>query len=163
MRSDSARGSRGPVRAVSMIRESGMENSDELRPVAWYSFRSPVFRSLCAAFIALVAYGIWAAWANRMHGAEMALRASATQGLFSAMVTLVMTSFLEALYRGSASRMRRLLRATGSTIALLMVSSTGIHWFVGTQEILMTVLPGWIFGSLYAVTYAVGLSRAEAA
>jgi hypothetical protein len=140
-----------------------MENHEKMRPGAWYAVNTPLFRSICAALAALLVYGSWAAWANRMHGAEMMMRASATQGFFSAVVTLTMTAFLEALYTGAAPRMQRLIRSVVSTIALLVVLSTGIHWLVGTEEILITVLPGWIFGSLYAVVYALGLSRAEAA
>jgi len=140
----------------------GIETGESVGPVPWYSVRSPVFRSICAAFVALLAYGSWAAWANRMHGLDMMLRGSATQGLFSAVVTLAMTSLLEALYRGTGSRRQRFVRAIACTVGLLVISSTGIHWLVGTKEILVTVMPGWFFGSLYAVTYAVGLSRAEA-
>lgn len=123
---------------------------------------SPALRSAFSALVALVFYGAWAAWANRMHDPAMMLRASATQGLYSAAVTLAMTSMVEGLFRGRAHRWLRLLRAVGVTVVLLVATSTAVHWLVGTEEILMTILPSWIFGSLYALAYALGLLRTEA-
>ncbi len=122
---------------------------------------SAVIRSILSAGIALVFYGAWAAWANRMHEMGMIVRASVTQGLYSAAITLVMTSLVEALYRGDAPRASRLFRAIAATVVVLVLFSSGIHLLVGTQEIFMTVLPSWVFGSLYAGAYAVGLSQAD--
>ncbi|MEM1114376.1 MAG: hypothetical protein AAGI11_20860 [Pseudomonadota bacterium] len=123
---------------------------------------SPAIRSALSALVALVFYGAWAAWANRMHDGSMVLRASVTQGLYSAAVTLVMTSMVEGLFRGQLSRIFRFVRAVLATVVTLVASSTAVHWLVGTEEIVMTVLPSWIFGSLYAVAYALGLYRADA-
>lgn len=138
-----------------------MPKRDGDNPPVLSWMNSPVFRSALSALVALVFYGAWAAWANRMHDTSMILRASATQGLYSAGVTLIMTSMVEGLFRGPARRFLRLARAVAVTVLVLVASSTAVHWLVGTEEILMTVLPSWIFGSLYAFAYALGLFRAE--
>lgn len=122
---------------------------------------SPVLRSIVFAGVAFFFYAAWAAWANSMHGQEMALRAAITQGTYSAVVTLVMTSLLEMLFRGGAPVFWRALRAVLVTTLVLMASSVLTHMIAGTLEIIMTVLPSWIFGSLFAVTYCLGLARGE--
>lgn len=124
--------------------------------------RSPLLRSSLAALVAFTFYAAWAAFANRMHGMEMIVMAAMTQGLYSAAVTFVMTSLVEILYRGGGPRRWRLTRCIGVTVLLLVVSSVGVHLIVGTAELLATVLPSWVFGSAYAVAYALGLARAEA-
>ncbi|MEM9209422.1 MAG: hypothetical protein AAGA61_09240 [Pseudomonadota bacterium] len=142
--------------------KSAMPENPDATPPASSRFASPAVRSALSALVALIFYAAWAAWANRMHDVSMVLRASATQGLYSAAVTLVMTSMVEGLYRGQAPRVIRFIRAVVATVITLVASSTAVHWLVGTAETLMTVLPSWFFGSLYACVYALGLFRAEA-
>lgn len=122
---------------------------------------SPLARSLCAAAVAFVFYAIWAAWANRMHDTSMIRLAALTQGSYSAAITFVMTSLVELLYRGNASIRLRVIRSVAATVVLLVVSSVGIHLVAGTAEVLVTVLPSWVFGSAYAFSYALALARAE--
>ena len=124
---------------------------------------SPLLRSIAAAAVAFVFYAVWAAFANRMHDDAMILTAALTQGIYSAAVTFTMTSIVELLFRGKGTRRMRLTRCIAVTIVLLVASSVGVHWLAGTAELLATVLPSWIFGSAYAVVYALGLARADAA
>ncbi len=125
--------------------------------------RSPVIRSLLAATVAFTFYGAWAWWANRMHDPPARQLAALTQGAYSAAVTLALTSLVELLYRGRLSRRLRLARCIAGSVFLLVVSSIGIHLLAGTAELLLTVLPSWIFGSTYAVVYAFALTRLERA
>ncbi|MEM1264361.1 MAG: hypothetical protein AAGH76_18320 [Pseudomonadota bacterium] len=122
---------------------------------------SPLVRSLCAAAVAFAFYALWAAWANRMHDVSMIRLASLTQGSYSAAVTFVMTSLVEFLYRGDSGVGFRVARSVAITIILLVTSSVAVHLIVGTAEVLATVLPSWLFGSAYALSYALGLARAE--
>ncbi|MEL7311295.1 MAG: hypothetical protein AAFN07_07290 [Pseudomonadota bacterium] len=116
---------------------------------------------MIAATIAFVFYALWAAWANRQHGAgDMAL-AALVQGGYSAIVTLGMTSLIEWLFAGSGSLWQRELRCVSGTVLLLVFSSTAVHLVAGTAELLMTILPSWVFGTLYALVYARGLVRAS--
>ncbi|MEL6868786.1 MAG: hypothetical protein AAFO81_03205 [Pseudomonadota bacterium] len=124
-------------------------------------FRTAQARTLAASGIAFVFYALWAAWANRLHEPSAIAMAAATQGLYSALVTAGMTSLVERLFRGAWQLRWRVLRCTTATLTLLIVSSLGVHWLAGTAEVLVTVLPSWLFGSLYALVYALGLARAE--
>ena len=54
------------------------------------------------AFMAVGAgslYGLWAAFANRMHGADEMVRAGLAQGLSSALTTLIISSGIETVFR----------------------------------------------------------------
>ncbi|MEM1439199.1 MAG: hypothetical protein AAGF61_09495 [Pseudomonadota bacterium] len=125
---------------------------------AWH--HSPVLRALAAATVAFVFYAIWGAWVNRSHGAESMLLAGLTQGIYSALVTLAMTSVIELFFAGAGAVRTRQFRCVTVTIGLLFVSSVLVHVVAGTAEIVMTVLPSWVFGTAYAIAYAHGLARA---
>ncbi|MEO0421784.1 MAG: hypothetical protein AAF184_05580 [Pseudomonadota bacterium] len=122
---------------------------------------SPIVRSLVAAAVAFTFYAAWAWWANRMHSPSAQLMAALTQGAYSASVTLALTSVVELLYRGRQPRRVRFARCVIGSVVLLVVSSVGIHLLAGTAELWLTVLPSWIFGSAYAVAYAMALSRGD--
>ena len=106
-------------------------------------------------------YAVWAGWANRMHGPASVGMAAMAQGLYSAVVTAGMTALVERLFSGTHNRYWRVLRCTLATLAALVVSSLAVHWVAGTEEVVMTVLPSWVFGTLYALIYALGLAQSE--
>ncbi|MEL7025079.1 MAG: hypothetical protein AAGL69_15190 [Pseudomonadota bacterium] len=120
---------------------------------------SPRTRAVVAAVVAFAFYAAWAAWANRAHGLTGMTIAALTQGGYSAVVTLGMTSLIEWLFAGSGSLWQRELRCVSGTVLLLVFSSTAVHVVAGTAEIWMTILPSWIFGTLYALIYARSLAR----
>ncbi len=146
---------------LQMKREHPKATTDARRSVFGQLAASPRARAAVAASVAFLFYAVWAAWANRMHDPASIWTAAITQGAYSALVTLLMTSLVELLFRGRGRIRWRLLRCSGATIAILVVSSVAVHWIAGTAEILMTVLPSWLFGSLYAVAYGLGLAKAE--
>ncbi|MEO0973249.1 MAG: hypothetical protein AAFX85_09150, partial [Pseudomonadota bacterium] len=125
--------------------------------------RSPWIRSAVAASVAFTCYAAWALWANRTHPPDARHLAAVTQGLYSALVTLLLTTLVEWLYRGHLTRTWRLTRCILGSVVLLVVSSVAVHTVAGTAELWLTVLPSWIFGSAYAVLYAVTLWRVECA
>lgn len=126
---------------------------------AWY--QSPALRAVVAASVAFVFYAAWGAWANRAHGTGSMVLAGMTQGLYSAVVTLAMTSVIEWLFAGRGTIRRRQTRCVSVTVAALVVSSVLIHLVAGTAEVILTVLPSWVFGTGYTMAYAQGLARAE--
>ena len=107
----------------------------------------------------MVAYGLWAWWANLAHGDMVAIRSGLVQGGYSLVLTFVMTLVTEVVHL----KLRHLPGAAFVTTAmlsvLLFVSAYVIHRLVGTPEILMTILPGWVIGTLYTFFYILGLSR----
>ncbi len=113
------------------------------------------------ALVAAVLYGGWAGIANAGYGVAIALKAAAVQGCSSAFTTLVISSGIEALYLYRRGRpLRRLSAATLPPTASSLVH-VGAHTFMGTPEILRTVLPSVVMGYVFAATYVAGLARHE--
>ncbi len=101
-------------------------------------------------------YGSWAYFANMAHGEAVAMRGGLVQGGYSLVLTFVMSLVTEFLYAK--------IDKVGVTVAvvsiILFISAFTIHMLVGTPEILMTIAPGWVIGSVYTVAYLLGLRRA---
>ena len=116
-------------------------------------------RSLLSAFAGFIAYGGWAFFANMEHGLEASLKAACTQGSFSFTLTLAMNLIMEWIFQ--LSNQPRIQAAMTVTVTCLMVysASWGINYLTGTPEIFMTVLPGWIFSTIYVCMYTVTLFR----
>lgn len=129
------------------------------RRLAWH--RSPAVRAVVAASIAFAFYAAWGAWANRAYGSASMVLAGLTQGGYSAVVTLAMTSVIEWLFAGDGGIRVRQMRCVAVSVAALVVSSVLVHLIAGTAEVVLTVLPSWVFGTAYTVAYAQGLARAE--
>ena len=120
-------------------------------------------RSLIAAIAGFVAYGGWAFFANVAHGSDMATRAGWVQGSYSFVLTFVMTYVTEWLYR-LFSRVPMGMMWTVVLVSIILFSSAySIHLLVGTPEILMTILPGFVIGTIYTAVYVWGLQRAQPA
>ena len=74
-----------------------------------------------------------------------------------------MTSVTEWLFSKLAEMLMGAVATTGIVCLVLFASSYGINALVGTPEILMTILPGFIFGSIYTSVYVWGLQRGKKA
>jgi hypothetical protein len=120
---------------------------------------SPALRlSLLSALI----MATWAAVANASHGAYLAARAAATQGLVTATLTLTVTLVVERLWRLARVPWARVAVATvGAGCAALCLSFT-LHTILGTPERIRTLLPPWLVGVFYAALYALRLERLSA-
>lgn len=122
---------------------------------------SPFQRSLISAFAGLLAYGLWAYFANMAHGFKAGIKAACVQGGYSFVLTFVMTMLIESLYRFLIQKHWQ--RATVMTIVTvcltLYASSWLLNYLVGTPEILMTVLPGYVIGSMYTYSYVLKLAK----
>ncbi|MEL6448841.1 MAG: hypothetical protein AAFQ62_12900 [Pseudomonadota bacterium] len=140
-----------------VMKQSGGGNTKHR--IVWY--QSPVLRAALAALVAFTFYAAWGAWANREYGTGSMVLAGLTQGAYSAVVTLAMTSVIEWLFAGDGTIRRRQTRCVGVTVAALVVSSVLVHLIAGTAEVILTVLPSWVFGTAYTIAYAQGLARAE--
>ena len=125
--------------------------------------KSPLLRSLLAGVAGFVAYGGWAYYANSAHGPEIAMRSGLVQGTYSLVLTFLMTLVTEWLFLAFARVPARIASAMVVISVVLFLSAYGIHMIVGTPEILMTIVPGWIIGSVYTLVYLLGLKRVEGA
>ncbi len=122
---------------------------------------APFLRSLLAGAAGFVGYGGWAFFANLSHGSEIAARAGWVQGTYSLVLTFVMTFVTEWLF----ARTKELAHGMAVTVLIVCIilfsSAYGIHMVAGTPEILMTILPGFIIGTIYTAVYVWGLQKAQ--
>lgn len=116
-------------------------------------------RSLGSALAAFIGYGGWAYYANLAHPFPASLKALLTQGSYSFVLTLSMSWIMEWLYRRIGSESARFPVTVILTCLLLYTTSWGINAFMGTPEILMTILPGAVIGTLYTLSYCLALSK----
>lgn len=120
-------------------------------------------RSLLAGLAGFVGYGLWAWYANREHGADIAMRSGLVQGGYSLVLTFVMTLVTEALYHRWQHLAKAALCTTAVVSTTLLASAYSIHRVVGTPEIWMTIAPGFVIGTIYTYVYVLGLRRVNAA
>lgn len=120
---------------------------------------SPLLKSLASATAGALIYGSWAYYVNSDAGAEMAARTAAVQGSFSFVLTLSMTLMLEYLYRLLGPGQGAAVITTALVSAFMFATAYTLQWVAGSKEILMTILPGYVIGTVYAGTYAWSLQR----
>ena len=124
------------------------------------SIRSrPSARGLALAIGAGCMYGAWALWANSAHGAAAGWRAAGTQFLVSFVVTLAITTVMEQVHASLPSRLRRVGGAIAASVGMTVLLTLSLHYASGTPEILATVVPVLMLGSLYCIAYVANLER----
>lgn len=120
---------------------------------------SPQIRSLLAGVAGFVAYGSWAVYANWAHGETIALRSGLVQGSYSFVLTWVMTLVTEWLFTALADVAYKVPLLMAIICTTLFATAYAINYAAGTPEILMTILPGFMIGSIYTLVYVLGLRR----
>jgi len=126
---------------------------------------SPLQRSIISAFCGFFFYGSWAVYVNWKYGLLVAFKSGFVQGSYSFVLTLCMTMLIENVFRVSSRLFNGEHVVNWSTIivccAAVFSISWGIHVFVGTPEILRTVILGYVIGGIYSITYVYGLARSQ--
>ena len=123
----------------------------------WYA--NPVMRSFLAGLAGFVAYGGWAFYANSSHGDMIALRSGVVQGSYSFVLTFVMTIVTEWLFTKLYGKLLWLPTLMVIVCSVLFTTAYTINMIAGTPEILMTIFPGFVIGSIYTLIYVIGLSK----
>lgn len=100
-------------------------------------------------------------FANWPHGEDAAIRAGIVQGSYSLALTLCMTLITEWLFLRLADVPLRLPMLMAVVCTGLFTTAYSINMIAGTPEILMTILPGFVIGTLYTLVYVLGLQRIE--
>jgi hypothetical protein len=112
----------------------------------------------CGAFLL---FGGWALIANRAHPLPEMARAALTQGILSFTSTTCSVLLLEYLYNLGRTPARKLLLAVTGTPAIVFLTMAGVHALAGTPSIAITLLPSFISGTIFFVTYTLNLRRLE--
>lgn len=133
---------------------------DRRRPAVRVS-RGSRKRALIVGCAAFLAFGGWALLANRAHPAAEMVRAAFTQGVLSFTSTTCSVLLLEYLYGLGSTPGRKLLLAVTGTPAIVFLTMTGVHALAGTPNIAITLLPSFVSGTIFFVTYTLNLRRLE--
>lgn len=112
----------------------------------------------CGAFLL---FGGWALIANRAHPLSAMARAALTQGVLSFTSTAFSVLLLELLYALGRTPGRKLLLAVTGTPAIVFSTMIGVHALAGTPNIVITLLPSFISGTIFFATYTLNLRRIE--
>ncbi len=116
-------------------------------------------RALLVGVGAFLLFGSWALFANRAHSNEAMARAGLAQGGMSFVSSTMGVLLLEYLYGlGRTPTQRLLLGIVATPLAILAIMTTG-HLLAGTPNVVRTLLPSWISGAIFCVTYTLNLRR----
>jgi len=119
-----------------------------------YTDSLPIIRSLISAVTGFLFYGGWAYFVHMDHGFDISSKAFLTQGTISFCVTLVLTQFMELAFAYAKSWKFVYWFVAILTSALVAIISLSINLWVGTPEVLLTILPGLIISTVYSFSYS---------
>lgn len=102
-------------------------------------------------------YGAWAYYANRTHGWKEATQASLTQAVVSLTITFLVTMTIELVSQCYQSNVLAIALSAGSAIVLVGAYTVTFHTLLGTPEVLATIAPVFLMGSIYCISYAIGV------
>lgn len=123
-----------------------------------------VFRlmnGVTGATLGALFYGGWGVFANAAHGVSMALRSGAAQGVMSFVVTLSGVTLMKWLFARPGPPWLRALYAFAGALGLIYAGIVGVHWFIGTPEILLTLAPGLPITILFCFIFTTTLMRLD--
>ncbi|MEM7217748.1 MAG: hypothetical protein AAF515_05245 [Pseudomonadota bacterium] len=119
--------------------------------------KGATLRSLGAALAAALGYGGWAWLVNAPM--DMGMRAALIQGGYAFTLTLTMTLVMEAAWARARQLPGALWWLTAGIAAINFGIAYAIHALAGTPRIVATILPGFLIGSGYTLTYFLALRR----
>ncbi|MDM3869990.1 hypothetical protein QSV34_01340 [Porticoccus sp. W117] len=120
---------------------------------------SPTARILLSAVAAFVCYGGWTLFVNSDGGVMSAMSYALSYGGYSFVMTLLTTVLLEFLYRYFAHHRKGPLVAGIITCLLLYMGAWCVNFAAGTPNILLTILPGAAFSTLFVISYLLTLAK----
>ena len=102
---------------------------------------------------ALLVYGSWAAYANFEHGRSAWVMAATVQGVYAFVSTLTVTVCAQWIYIKVGRGIKGILVGFGSSFIVMLAIPIAVHSWAGTPDIVQTILPGIVWGSLYLISY----------
>ena len=124
-----------------------------------FSYLGSKQRNVLSGFAGLMGYGGWAYYANYMHGLMAGVKAAVVQGGYSFALTFTMTMLMEKIFHLFRNPVKRFVITFLGTCFILYFTSWFINYLAGTPEIFMTILPGYIIGTVMTFFYTMFLFR----
>ena len=116
-------------------------------------------RLLLPAMAAFFGYGGWSLYINNDGHIMSAMSYALYYGSYSFIITLVTARLMEWLYRTLQPHPRATPLTVAITCLLLIIGTWFVNYIVGTPNILLTILPGISFSTVFILTYVTALSR----
>ncbi|GAA3930114.1 hypothetical protein [Litoribacillus peritrichatus] len=115
---------------------------------------------LTSAILACFLYGGWAYFINSGAGALEGLTSGVAQGIASFILTLFIVMVVTKLYHmiNAGSRLKVIIPAGLTAVGVAIILSL-IHWLIGTDHILPTILPSIIVASVFCVVTGLKLAQ----
>ncbi len=120
-------------------------------------------RALLVGTGAFLLFGSWALFANRAHPIADMTRAAIAQGTFSFISSSFSVLLLEYLYGLGRTPARKAMLGAIGTPAIILLTMTGGHVIARTPNVVATLLPSWISGTIFCVVYTINLRRLDRA
>lgn len=111
------------------------------------------------ATAALLGYGAWAIYANFEHGREAWLMAGIVQGVYAFISTLSITAVAKWIYMKSGYGKLGIAAGFTASFIVMLAIPIGVHTVAGTPDILETILPGLIWGTVYLFGFLILTER----
>lgn len=115
--------------------------------------------SLISGVAGFMGYGGWAYYANYIHGVLVGFKAAMVQGSYSFALTFTMTMLMQRMFCLFDEPFKRFSVTFFGTCLILYFTSWFVNYLAGTPEIWMTVLPGYIIGTVMTFFYTVFLYK----
>ena len=109
------------------------------------------------ALAAGLGYGGWAAYANYEHGFSAWSKAASIQGVLAFFSTLIITHVAHKIYLQYGCKIRGILAGFSMSFIIMLAIPLAVHKLAGTPDVLQTILPGLIWGSIYLIGFLLSL------
>lgn len=106
-----------------------------------------------SAILAAIIYGGWAAYANYSHGFNASVMASAVQAIYAFTSTFIVGRIAEKVYVRFGCGFKGITVGFIIAFLVMLIIPIAVHLLAGTPEIIMTILPGLIWGALYIIGF----------
>ena len=117
------------------------------------------FFDIFSAILAGVGYGGWAVYINLEAGLSMALLSGAVQAVYAFATTFFITSFARRVFTRFHCRIRGGLTAFILSVIFMVCVPFAVHAAAGTMNIVETIAPGVIWGTIYIAGFLTVLYR----
>ncbi len=119
------------------------------------------YSALFTALAAAIAYGGWAVYANYEHGLHSWVMAGIVQGVYAFFSTFFVTYVARLVFFKCKCAMRGILAGFATSFLVMLAIPMGVHCLAGTPDIVQTILPGLIWGSIYLLGFLITLNISQ--
>lgn len=118
---------------------------------------------IISAILAAVGYGGWAVYINFEHGQQACITAGLVQGTYAFASTLFITKVAHFVYQKCGYGKRGIIFGFFTSFLAMLIFPLTLHTLAATPNIIETILPGLIWGSIYLMGVLISLEATRRA